>query len=297
MTAVATPSQSRATAFTSWWRGYWFEPMPVARLDWVARVVLVTVAFVLVLPDHWVADHTSVPGSWYSPVLLGRLVNLGAPDSTALALVRIITLLACAVGLTRRAPRLTSAVVLVGFTTWLLWAFSYGKVDHDRLTIVVALFVLAITPRVGRAVKQHTGWAIRVVQVVFALSYPLSAISKIRRGGWDWANSAVFTRAIVRRGSDLGDLLLEAPWLLRIGQWAFISFELFAIVLLVRNRRLRAIALVGVLGLHLFTFATIGISFLPHTVCIVAFFPMERLSRRWRQSEAAVSVGTPERTS
>jgi hypothetical protein len=172
-----------------------------------------------------------------------------------------------------------------------LWAFSYGKVDHDRLTITVALAVLALTPRRGPGVEAWTGWALRVVQVVFALAYPFSALVKLRTAGWDWANSAVFTRAIVRRGTDVGDLLVDSPWLLRAGQWAFLAFEVFGIVLLCRNTMLRAVALTGVLLLHAFTYATIGISFLPHTICIVAFFPLERLTRRGRATTRGSSDG------
>ncbi len=268
-----------------WWQGYWFEPMPVARLDVFAGIVFVTVAFSLIFPDHWVADHAIVPESFYQPVSLARLVHLPAPTETTMTWLRWLTVAACGVALPRRAPRITSGIVFVGSTVWLLWAFSYGKVDHDRLTITVALLALTLTPRRGPAVEAATGWALRLVQVVFALAYPFSAIVKLRTAGFEWANSAVFTRAIVRRGTELGDWLVRSPWLLRTGQWAFLAFELFGVVLLCRNTKLRAVALTGVVLLHAFTYATIGISFLPHTICITAFLPLERLTRTyWSRS-------------
>ena len=276
---MAPPSGStvRRDGWSGWWRGYWFEEMPTARLDWVARAALAVTAYMLAVPDHWVADHGIVPESWYQPVLLARLVHLPAPTEFWIDVVRWGTAAACVVAMPRRAPRLTSAVVFMGSTTWLLWAFSYGKVDHDRLTITVALFVLAMTQRTGASATRQTGWAIRVIQVVFALAYPLSALAKMRRGGWDWANSAVFTRAIVRRGSELGEVLLDFPMLLRIGQWSFVIFEVVALTLVLRNRRLRSLVLVGVVALHLFTYLTIRIHFLPHSIFLVAFLPMERL--------------------
>ena len=139
------------------------------------------------------------------------------------------------------------------------------------------------------------GWALRLVQVVFVLAYPFSAWAKIRFGGWGWMDSATFARAIVRRGSSIGDWLLPYPGLLVIAQWAFIVFEVAAVVLLFPSapRRLRNAALIGVLLLHVMTFAMIGISFLPHTICLTAFLPLEHLSRRWRaQATGAAAAGS-----
>jgi len=123
---------------------------------------------------------------------------------------------------------------------------------------MVALLVLALTPRTGISVERLSGWALRVVQVVFVLAYPFSAWGKHR--------------------------LLSYPDLLVLSQWVFIVFEVMTIVLLFPRapRRLRIAALVGVLLLHAMTYLMIGISFLPHTICITAFLPLEHLSRRWR---------------
>jgi hypothetical protein len=194
---------------------------------------------------------------------------------------------------TRRAPRASFAVLLALYLVWLAWAFSWSKVDHDRLTILVALLVLALTPRVGPTAERLGGWALRMVQVVFVLAYPLSAYSKIRLGGWGWMNSATFARAIVRRGTVIGDQLLSFPTLLVVAQWAFIIFEVSAVVLLFPSapRRVRNLAILGVVLLHLMTYLMIGISFLPHTICLVAFFPLERLSRNWRVQAAAGRYG------
>ena len=265
------------------WQEYWFEPAPIRRLDAFARVIFVVVGLHVMVIDAWAAAHDRVAASMYRPVLLARLLSLPAPTPTTMAWLRVLTVVACVVALWRRAPRFTSGLVLAGSTVWLLWAFSYGKVDHDRLTITIALLALTLTPRRGPDVESKTGWALRLVQVGFAFAYVFSAIVKLRTAGWEWANSAVFTRAIVRRGTPLGDVLLDVPGLLRIGQWAFLCFELAAVVILVRNRWTRALAITGVIALHTFTYATIEISFLPHTVCLLAFFPLERIGDRWAE--------------
>ena len=167
--------------------------------------------------------------------------------------------------------------------------------------------MLALTPRVAptagdaaRALAERwTGWALRVVQVTFVLAYPFSAWAKIRFGGLDWMGSATFARAVVRRGTFVGDWFVPHPDLLVMAQWAFILFEIAAIILLIPSlpKRVRTVALVGVLLLHVMTYALIGISFLPHTICLTAFLPLERLSRRYRErtggeiDQALVSAG------
>lgn len=293
---VAVPGQSPDISlgqrFSTGWRRYWFEPVPVERVDVFARIIAVTVLVTVFLTDQWNTIHEHAPTAFYRPVLLARVLHLGAPTPTAMTLLRIVIAVAAVWMLTRRAPRAAAATVFASYLVWLLWAFSWSKVDHDRLTIMVALLVLALTPRVGVAVERLSGWALRVVQVVFVLAYPFSAWAKIRFGGWGWMNSATFARAIVRRGSSLGDALLAYPSLLVVAQWAFIAFEVAALVLLFPRapRWLRNAALIGVVLLHVMTFLMIGISFLPHTICITAFLPLEHLSRRWRSERTATAA-------
>jgi hypothetical protein len=267
------------------WDRYWFSPVPVERVDVFARIIAVTVVFTVLVTDRWATAHGEAPDAFYRPVLLARLLSLPAPTTTTMDLVMLVVVVAGIWALTRRAPRAAFTVLGASYLVWLLWAFSWSKVDHDRLTIMVALLVLALTPRAGPMVERWCGWALRTVQVVFVLAYPFSAYSKIRFGGWEWMNSATFARAIVRRGTFLGDWFLQPPGLLVLAQWSFVAFEVATVVLLFPDapRRLRNLAIAGVVLLHGMTYALIGISFLPHTICLAAFFPLERLSRRWRR--------------
>ena len=286
-TADTTPDRGTSVGggFGARWRRYWFDPVSVERLDVFARIIAVVVAYTAASKDGWAAQHVDAPAAFYQPVLLARIIHLGPPTATTLLIVRAVVVIAAVWMVTRRAPRAAAATALVSYTIWLLWAFSWSKVDHDRLTIVVALLVLALTPRTGPAVERLSGWALRMVQVVFVLAYPFSAWGKIRFGGWGWMNSVIFSASIVRRGTWIGDHLLSAPRLLVLAQWSFIIFEVATVVLLFPRapKWMRYSALVGVLLLHGMTFLMIGISFLPHTICITAFFPLEHLSRRWRR--------------
>jgi uncharacterized membrane protein YphA (DoxX/SURF4 family) len=256
----------------------WFAPAPVARLDALTRVAYLLVLFMVFRNDNFAMAHGEAPRSFYRPVAIGRFLHIPAPTHTTLVLLEIVITAACLIGFTRRAPQITAFVVLVAFGLWISWAFGYGKVDHDRLTILVAFAAFACTPRTGPSVEEKTGWASRLIQVVFVLAYPFSAITKLRLAGLRWPESAVFARAIIRRGTPMGHWLLTPPIMLQIGQWAFLGFELFAVVAIVKPGKVRNTALVGILFLHLFTWSTIGISFVAHTTFLLAFLPLERWS-------------------
>jgi hypothetical protein len=256
----------------------WFEPVTPARLDALTRVAYGLVLFMVFRNDDFAMSHGYAPRSFYKPVAIARFLHIPAPTHASLVLLEVIITAACIVGFTRKAPRAAAFVVLLAFGLWISWAFGYGKVDHDRLTILVAFAAFACTPRTGPNVEEKTGWCLRLIQVVFVLAYPFSAITKLRLAGLQWPQSAVFARAIIRRGTPMGHWLLTPPILLQIGQWAFLGFELLAIVAILKPSKLRNVALVGILFLHLFTWATIGISFVAHTTFLLAFLPLERWS-------------------
>lgn len=261
-----------------WWQAQWFAPLPRERLAVFSRIVHLTVLFTVFVTDRWVADHAWAPREFWQPVGIARVLGIPAPVPSTMEALQVVIAVSAVAAIAGVGPRrLVNAVVGCGYLWWLVWAFSFSKVDHDRLTIVVALAVLVVVPGSGRGRDPLVGWALRTVQVVFLLAYPLSALAKLRASGMAWMSSAVFARAIVRRGSSLGDWFVTRPALLQAGQWLFISFEIAAVAGLSRRRAVRATVLVGIVVLHLFTYATIGIHFLPHTICITAFLPLERV--------------------
>jgi hypothetical protein len=120
---------------------------------------------------------------------------------------------------------------------------------------------------------------VRCVMVAVVATYVLSVGAKHRFGGGlaNWLESAVFVRAVLRRGTPLGDLLLDVPGLLHAAQYGLVAMELAAPVLLVLTGRRLYVALTAYLLFHLGTYAAIAIVFLPHLVCFAAFLPLERL--------------------
>jgi hypothetical protein len=66
-------------------------------------------------------------------------------------------------------------------------------------------------------------------------------------------------------------------------QWASLVAELISPVVLFVRGRWVYLAVAGMLTFHLFSEATITISFLPHVLCVLAFLPLERIPFRARQ--------------
>jgi hypothetical protein len=169
----------------------------------------------------------------------------------------------------------------VAFLDWVSIGMSYSKVDHDHLALVVATWVL---PTVGtarlrdRTRSEAAGWALLAIQLAVVSTYFLSAVAKVRFGGWGWANGSIFAWAMTRRGTPLGRALLDPPWILWLGQWSLLLLETLSPLLLFLRNRARYLLVATFAAFHAVTFAMLTIHFLPLVVCLLAFLPLEHLA-------------------
>ncbi len=273
---------------------WWFRPVPLARIAIFRTIAYLFIPIDVFLTTAWARAHADVPTDWYQPLLIGRLLHLPTPTHTFVLVVQwalILTTLAAATG---RAPRLLGSAVFLLYFEWMVIAMSYGKVDHDRIAFLVALAVL---PTIGRARfrdrrwSQTAGWATAAIFVAVMLTYFLAAWAKFRFGGWDWPTGSTLARAVLRRGTDLSHWTLDFPWLLTAAQWAMISLELLApLMLFVRSDRARVALVVFLLGFHLMVYAGITIIFLPHCIAILSILPWERLTTARKEKAPAPSL-------
>lgn len=278
-----------------------YTPGPLARVAWLRVVAYCFVPVDVLLTTPWVGAHGQVPATLYEPLVVGRLLHLPAPGGwvEVLRWALVLGALACAVAAARdRLPALPAVLVALAYLEWMVIAFSYGKVDHDRFAFLVLLFVL---PTAGRATltdrspSESAGWALRLVALAVVATYTLSALAKIRFGGLDWVDGATLTRAVVRRGTPLSTPLLDHAWMLHVFQYVLLCMELLvAPLLLVQWRRPQVTWLLaaGFLGFHLMTFCMLTIIFLPHCVALLALLPLERLPDL-RRAPAAALVPSP----
>src|SRR5690242_21930851 len=90
----------------------------------------------------WVSHHAEVPGQFYRPLLVARLLHLPTPTHTLVETVYWVLLPVALAAASGRAPRVLGWTVFVLYGEWMVMAMSYGKVDHDRFAFLVALAVL-----------------------------------------------------------------------------------------------------------------------------------------------------------
>jgi hypothetical protein len=257
-----------------------FAPVPRGRIAAFRTLVYLFVAADLVIFTPWVRAHANTPGELYKPLLVGRILPLPTPTAPIVHSVFWALLVLALAASTGRAPRALGWAVFLLYFEWMIIAMSYGKVDHDRVGLLVALAVL---PTVGaarhgdKALTAAGGWALRVTQIAVVCTYFLAAWAKLRFGGLDWPTSAVLAQAIIRRGTWLADQIAVVPGLLIAAQFGLIAFELLSPLIFVVPQRWRWTVVAFFYSFHMITFATITISFAPHLAAMASFLALEKI--------------------
>src|SRR5687768_4714391 len=183
-----------------------FEPVARARVAWLRTFLYGFIWLDVFVLRPWVREHGDVPGILYKPLLIGDVLHLPTPTQTFTTSVMVLLLACAAICATGRSPRVLGTFVAFLYLEWMVIAFSYGKVDHDRFGFLVALFVL---PTVGAArhddqtADPRAGWAVRCIQLGAVATYFLAVVAKARfgHGLLTWMNSTTLLRAVVRRGT------------------------------------------------------------------------------------------------
>ena len=135
----------------------WFAPvLPESRV-----AILRTVLYAFVLLDIHTFVRDPIPLSrhpeLYSPLLLARLLHLPPPSVPLTVTLYVVLLISCVVAAANRLPRVAGVVVAAAFTWWTAIGMSYGKVDHDHMALVVALWVLPTVGADRRSLAQSAG--------------------------------------------------------------------------------------------------------------------------------------------
>ncbi|BBH64286.1 hypothetical protein ACTI_09710 [Actinoplanes sp. OR16] len=262
-------------------RRWLFEPVPRGRVAAFRTVIYLFVALDLVIFTPWVRSHANTPGDLYEPLLIGRLLHLPTPGPLLVWGVFWSLLALSLAAATGRAPRALGWAVFLLYFEWMIIAMSYGKVDHDRIGLLVALAALPTAGLARHGDQSRTeagGWALRVTQIAVICTYFLAALAKLRFGGLDWLTSSVLAQAIIRRGTDLADAIAVVPGLLILAQFGIIAFELLSPLVFFVPQRWRTAIVSFFYTFHIVTFSTITISFAPHLAAMTSFLPLEKIS-------------------
>jgi hypothetical protein len=275
-TATAATGPSRWQALTDWL----CTPVPAGRVAAFRTLVYLYIPFELLWAYPWVLQHKDLPGTFYRPLLVGRLLPLPVPTEQLVTSVHWALIAAALAAATGRAPRLLGWVVGGLYLEWQFIAMSYGKVDHDRFGLIVTLLALATVgpTRWGDTTPtERGGWALRVAQLGAIATYFLAAFAKLRFGGPEWLWGATLARAVIRRGTFFSEWMLDVPGLLVAMQVFIVVFELGAPVVFFVGERARRRIVALLYAFHVGTFASIRIAFWPHLANMAAFLPLEKV--------------------
>jgi hypothetical protein len=257
-----------------------FAAVPAGRVAAFRTLAYLYIPLDLLQLTPWVERHATVPGDLYRPLFLGRWLPLPVPTDALVNGLSTGLLVASVAAATGRAPRLLGWLVALLYGEWMMVAMSYGKVDHDRFGYLVALFALATAGPARHGDPTPTergGWAMRITQLAAIATYFLAALAKHRYGGFEWLTSSTLTWAVIRRGTDFADWLMDVPGALVGMQWFIVAFELGSPIVFFVSERARR-ALVGAFyAFHAGVYAAVKIAFFPHLVALAAFLPLEKV--------------------
>lgn len=287
--------QSAVPSLAAAWERFWFPAVPAARFEIFRRLLYGYLVLDVLVLTAWVGDHGSADAGLYQPMLIGRLLPLPVPTDAVVMVTMWTVLVGAVLGIAGRSPRLVGTITACAYLEWMVIAFSYGKVNHDRFPLLVALFVAVTVGRTGirdRTPSTAAGWALRMTMVATVAVYFLSVVAKVRYGGWLWANSATLTQALLRRATFLGRELRDQPQVAVLAQWAAVVFEALSPLLLVRHR-IRWVLWGTAIGFHVVTYAVLSIGFYPQLLCLLAFLPLERLVPAGQEASAERIGGDP----
>ena len=260
-----------------------FAAQPRGRIAWLRTIGYLFIPVDIFFATPWVAGHADVPGRLYHALTVSRLLHLPVPGPVSVRISMWLLLAASLAAASGLRPRLLGTTVALLYAWWMVIAMSYGKVDHDRYAYLILLAVLPTVGRAGhsdKAVDTESGWALRAVQLGVVATYFLAAVAKLRFGGWNWATGSTLTSAILRRGTFLADPLVGYPAIMVALQWGILIFELASPLLLVGGRVTKWFV-AFLYGFHAASYLGIKIAFWPHLVALLAFVPLERLTKAW----------------
>jgi hypothetical protein len=281
------------------WRDVWFPAVPIERVA-IFRIAVAAFALIdVVVFSNYLIGYTAVDPVFFDPVYL-----LAAPSFLGIDALPVPTGAGYLVLYTLMIAALVSAVI--GYRTrvalalaaplylyhWVLFN-SWGKINHGKIPVIFALFVLIVAPAGGRlavdAVRRRraagrpderpthdrlAGWALRVVGVLVVGSYLFSVYAKLVNSGLGWPLEPILAVEFRAAAHPLGLLLAEQRQLLVVLQGVTLVAEAAAVFAFAGGWR-RNLVLLTLGGMHVGSYVLLGTEFFAFILCYLVFFRLE----------------------
>jgi hypothetical protein len=257
-----------------------FSAVPLGRVAAFRTLAYLFIVWDVLVYSEAARLKSTVPTELYVPLNIGQILPFPEPTTLVVHVCFWGLLILSPIAATGVFPRLLGWPIFLLYFEWMLIFNSYGKVDHDRFAFLVAL---ALLPTIGRArhgdktMSEKAGWAFRVIQLAVIATYFLAAWAKLRFGGLEWLWGTSLTWAILRRGTEWSDWMLDHVWLIKTSQVGIITFELMSPIIFFVKDRFRPYVVGYFYVFHLVTWLAITISFAPHLIAMTTFLHLERV--------------------
>jgi predicted DCC family thiol-disulfide oxidoreductase YuxK len=286
------------SAIAKAWSRFWFMPVPVRRVAVLRLLVAGYALWDVVIATGFFTRYGDVDGAFWLPIVLLQEPGVGPLGPEALSVLQVataVTLLLATVGF---RTRLALCIAAPLYTLWWANFVSFGAIQGGRLTIVVALFALAIAPagralsidallerrrraRPGEPLPQPlderdpiAGWALRAVMVFVVLAYTSAAWAKLRTSGIDWPTGGALEAALLGRETTLADAVAAQTTLVHVMAASTLALEASAWLALLKGR-VRDVILLSLAGFHIGSLFLLGINFMPFVLTYAAFYDLE----------------------
>lgn len=284
---------TNAAAISRAWNRFWFPEVPVERVA-IFRIAVAVFAFIdVAFVSNYMVGYTTVDRVFFEPVVWLEVIGGPLPSPLAFGIMTVILLVAlgaAAVGFRTRTALMVAAPLYLFH--WSLFN-SWGKVNHGKIPVVLALFVLIVAPAAAKLSvdawrrARHAapevaerdavaGWALRVVGVSIVSAYVLSVVAKLRNTGPSWVFEPILQAQLLVGDSWLHGLLVDNPDILIAAQAVTLLVEAAA-VLVFLGGWIRNVLLAMLAAFHLGSYLLLETEFFGFLVCYIVFFETEHL--------------------
>jgi hypothetical protein len=255
------------------WDAFWFRDAGPYGLI-AARVVVALTALWIVLSRPMLPDVVRWPSAFWNgiPAVMRvryLIVPFPFPIEMALYVGLIAALVLVVAGIAVRPAALASGLLLYHFAPMEdIFASRGGPFFRGFTVPMLALLVIAFArrARVDDGPSPEHRWPVALIQLLYALTYLLSGISKLRLTGLEWATantfeSIVMSMMIPDSVPPWASAFVGRPLLDWLGAFAGIAMDFLFIGALFSRRAARIIVPAAFLA-HLTIVPTLGVVFL-----------------------------------
>ncbi len=287
------------------WAKFWFRPAACFDLA-LLRVVLVALQCYLLLSYNFPALTyvLSLPDYLYEPQLVLKILALPfggpvLPDASTMIGLFWITFLLGLLSLVGLFTNVSLALFALFNIVIQAFTYSFGDIHHPEAIMMLALISLAISPS-GRVMSldswlkrrrngavgeskilldvkdKYSGWPILFLQLFYPLMYLSAVVSKLTRGGLEWANGISLQYYMIleayKNDSDLALYVSQFHNFLKFSEVIVLIFQA-TFFLILFFPRLKWIYLPLGLSFHIIIYVTLRAPFPQWIVLYMIYVP------------------------